>query len=317
MKRKTKSSKKINIIISLIILIITGITGLTLNEDYNKNPKEIQNETESETSIETVEIDATITETTTNLKVYFLDVGQADSILIQNREKNMLIDAGNNKDGPKLVKYFKELGINRFDIIVGTHPHEDHIGGLDDIINNFEIGNIYMPRVSTTTATFEDVIDAISNKNLKVTTPIIGDTFRLGECDFTILSTGTDADNLNETSIVLKMKFGEKVFLFTGDATEKNEKEMLKMDIQADVLKVGHHGSRTSTSEEFLEKVNPTYAIISSEKGNSYEHPHKETLEKLKNKSVNIYRTDENGTILVKTDGKEIEIQYIKTDTNG
>ncbi|MCI8700183.1 MAG: MBL fold metallo-hydrolase [Clostridia bacterium] len=313
MKRRNKSSKKINIILSLIILIITAIAGATLNQQTNEASEQKQNKKLDQEAIG----NAVVTEITTDLKVYFIDVGQADSILIQNEEKNMLIDAGNNKDGRKLVKYFKDLGINRFDIIVGTHPHEDHIGGLDNIINNFEIGSIYMPRVSTTTVTFEDVIDAISNKNLKVTTPIIGDNFKLGECDFTILSTGTDVDNLNEASIVLKMKFGEKAFIFTGDANEKNEKEMLKMDIKADVLKVGHHGSRTSTSKEFLEKVNPTYAIISSEKENSYEHPHKETLEKLKDKSVNVYRTDENGTILIITDGKEIEIQSIKTDTNG
>lgn len=313
MKRRNKSSKRINIIISIIILIITGITGITLKQGTNETSKQKQNKQSENTATG----NTVITETTTDLKIYFLDVGQADSILIQNGEKNMLIDAGNNKDGQKLVNYFKSLGINKFDIIVGTHPHEDHIGGLDDIINHFEIGSIYMPKVSTTTVTFEDVLDAISNKNLKVKTPMIGDNFKLGECDFTILSTGTDVDNLNEASIVLKMKFGERAFIFTGDATEKNEKEMLEMDIQADVLKVGHHGSKTSTSEEFLEKVNPTYAIISSEKGNNYEHPHKETLAKLKNKSITIYRTDENGTILIITDGEEIKIQSIKTDTNG
>lgn len=304
MKRKNKSKKIVEIFIALIVAIIAGISGTTLNTNAGESINEPQ------ANIQAVEV-------STDLKVYFLDVGQADSILIQNGEKNMLIDAGNNKDGNKLVKYFKSLGINKFDIIVGTHPHEDHIGGLDDIINSFEIGEIYMPKVTTTTATFEDVIDAINNKNLKITTPEIGKTFQLGECNFTIINVGTNAEELNETSIVLKMIFGEKTFLFTGDATENNEEDMLEKDIQADVLKVGHHGSKTSTSEEFLEKVNPQYAVISLEKGNSYGHPHKETIEKLENKSIKIYRTDEDGTIVMKSDGKEIEIETIKTDTNG
>lgn len=304
MKRKNKSKKIAEILIALIVVIIAGISGTTLNNNVNEHSDEIQANVQA-------------TEVSTDLKVYFLDVGQADSILIQNGDKNMLIDAGNNKDGDKLVKYFEDLGIKKFDIIVGTHPHEDHIGGLDDIINNFEVGEIYMPKVTTTTATFEDVIDAINNKNLKITTPEIGKIFQLGECNFTIISVGANAEELNETSIVLKMIFGEKTFLFTGDATENNEEDMLEKDIQADVLKVGHHGSKTSTSKEFLSKVDPQYAVISLEKGNSYGHPHKETIEKLENKSIKIYRTDEDGTILMKSDGKEIEIETIKTDTNG
>lgn len=304
MRGKNQSKKLAKLLIALIVAIIAGITGTTLENKSTENSEAMQ-------------INLKTSEVSTDLKVYFLDVGQADSILIQNQDKNMLIDAGNNKDGEKLVKYLKSLGISKFDIIVGTHPHEDHIGGLDDIINNFEVGKIYMPKVSTTTATFEDVIDAIVDKELKVTTPEIGKNFELGECIFKIMSTGTNAEELNETSIVLKMIFGEKTFLFTGDATENNEENMLKKDIKADVLKVGHHGSRTSTSEEFLNKVNPKYAIISLEKGNSYGHPHKEIIQRLERKSIEIYRTDQSGTILMKSDGKEIEIETIKTDTNG
>ena len=175
-----------------------------------------------------------------NLQVYFIDVGQADSILITNQDHYMLIDAGNNEDGPKLVKYFKdELGISKFDYVVGTHPHEDHIGGLDDIINNFTIDNFYIPDVMTTTKTFEDVLDALDNKGLEITVPNIGDKFNLGEAEFEVMYTGTDDSDLNNTSIVLKMIFGNYSYLFTGDATDKVEKILLDKDIDVDVLKGG------------------------------------------------------------------------------
>lgn len=172
------------------------------------------------------------------LKISYIDVGQADCILIQNENKNMLIDAGNNADGDKLVKYFNSLGIKEFEIVVGTHPHEDHIGGLDDVINSFNIGTIYMPNVLTTTATFEDVLDAIDNRGLKVSTPKEGNIFDLGDCKFEILSVGNDSDDLNSCSIVLKLNFYDKSFIFTGDATSENEQQMLSKDICADVLKV-------------------------------------------------------------------------------
>lgn len=253
-----------------------------------------------------------------NLQVYFLDVGQADSILITNQDHYMLIDAGNNEDGPKLVKYLKnELGISEFDYVVGTHPHEDHIGGLDDIINNFEVNSIYLPEVMTTTKTFEDVLDAIDQKNLQITVLEIGEKFKLGEADFEVIYTGTDESDLNNCSIVLKMIFGNYSYLFTGDATEKVEKTILNNNIDVDVLKVGHHGSSYSTSDDFLKKVTPEYAIISVAKENSYGHPSNDTLNRIKKYTDNIYMTSEKGTILIDSDGKDIKIDSFYTDTNG
>ncbi len=255
---------------------------------------------------------------TTNLQVYFLDVGQADSILIANQEHYMLIDAGNNEDGPKLVKFIKEnLKIDKFDYVVGTHPHEDHIGGLDDIINNFEVNSIYLPEVMTTTKTFEDVLDAIDQKNIQITVPEIGEKFKLGEADFEVIYTGTDESDLNNCSIVLKMIFGNYSYLFTGDATEKVEKTILNNNIDVDVLKVGHHGSSYSTSDDFLKKVTPEYAIISVAKENSYGHPSNDTLNRIKKYTDNIYMTSEKGTILIDSDGKDIKIDNFYTDTNG
>ncbi len=253
-----------------------------------------------------------------NLQVYFLDVGQADSILITNQDHYMLIDAGNNEDGPKLVKYLKnELGISEFDYVVGTHPHEDHIGGLDDIINNFTIDNFYIPEVMTTTKTFEDVLDALDSKGLEITVPKIGDKFSLGEAEFEVMYTGTDDSDLNNTSIVLKMIFGNYSYLFTGDATNKVEKILLDKNIDVDVLKVGHHGSAYSSSKEFLDKVTPKYAFISVAKENSYGHPSKDTLNRLMNYTRKIYMTSELGTIMIDSDGKKIEVSSFATDTNG
>lgn len=301
MARRKRQNNKISLII-LFIAIIGYI--LTMYSNY-LNPSQA-NETSNQNIV------------TTDLKVYFFDVGQADSILITNNGHNMLIDAGNNEDGPKLVKYIKEdLGITEFDYLIGTHPHEDHIGGLDDIINNFDIKKIYLPDITTTTKTFEDVLDAISSKELTITIPKIGEKFKLGEADLNIIYTGTNTSDLNSTSIIIKMIFGNYSYLFTGDTTSEIEKLILKENIDVDVLKVAHHGSEYSSSLEFLQKVTPSYAIISVGKNNSYNHPSTTTINRLKKYTNNIYLTSELGTILLTSDGQKINISTFKTNLDG
>ena len=247
-----------------------------------------------------------------SLTVSFLDVGQADCTVIQYGSSSMIIDAGGNSTASSLVSEIKNMGISKFDIVVGTHPHEDHIGGLDAVINNFDIGTISMPKVSNNTQTFMDVLTAIQHKGLTVTTPIPGNTFTLGnDIKCTIFApNGTGYSDLNSYSIVIKVVYGNTSFLFTGDAETDSEQEMLVkgFDLKSDVLKVGHHGSTSSTSTAFLNAVSPKNAVIFVGKDNIYGHPHRETLDKLNAAGVKIYRTDLNGTIEMVSDGSTINV---------
>lgn len=252
-----------------------------------------------------------------NLKVHFIDVGQADSILITIGSDAMLIDAGNNGDGDLVVDYIKSQGISDLDYVIGTHPHEDHIGGLDDVINSFEIGKVLMPKKSSNTKIFEDVILSIQNKGLKVTTPKIGTKYNLGQAELTILAPSQEYEDTNNSSIVIRLLFGNNSFMFTGDAEEKSEKEILKTgSLSSDVLKVGHHGSKSSTSIDFLKEVSPTYAVITVGQNNRYGHPDEEVIEILKEHNIEILRTDELGTIIFTSDGNILMYETIENIEN-
>lgn len=252
-----------------------------------------------------------------DLEVRYIDVGQGDSTLVLLPDgKNMLIDAGTNSGAKSLVKELKNSGIEKIDYLIATHPHEDHIGGMDNVINEFEIGKIYMPKVDSsqtpTTKTYEDVLDAVSDKGLKISRGKGGDRIIKGEnLDVMFVAPNSSKySDLNSYSIAVKLEYGETSFLFMGDAEQDSEKEIIDSgyNIEANVLKCGHHGSNTATSKDFVEKVSPKYAVISCGKKNSYGHPHEETLDTLNEFGVKIYRTDTDGTVTVKSDGSKITI---------
>jgi len=258
-----------------------------------------------------------------NLKVHFIDVGQGDCILIEDGTSAMLIDAGNPENGPDIVSYIKKLGINRLDFVIATHPHADHIGGMADVINAFDIGKLIMPKVEHTTRTFENLLLTIRNKGLKITAPVPGTEYRLGNTSFTILAPNSSSyKNLNDYSVVVRLTYGSTSFLFTGDAEQTSEKEILAKgyNIKSDVLKVGHHGSKTSTTTRFLDAVSPRYAVMCVGANNQYGHPAPETLSKLAERGIKVYRTDEAGTIIATSDGKSISFNKqpspVNTSTN-
>jgi len=244
------------------------------------------------------------------LKVHYIDVGQADAILIEQEGKYMLIDGGNNDDKEKLLSYLKSNGVKKLEYVIGTHPHEDHIGSLDAVIEKFEIGKVLMPKVTHTTKTFKDVVSETKKKGLKFTTPKIGDVFELGEGKFTVLApNSSEYKDLNDYSIVIRFEYGNRSFMFTGDAEEHSEKEIINkgLEIRSDVLKAGHHGSSSSSSVEFLNRVKPKYAVISCGKDNDYGHPHTEVIERFNRLGIKMLRTDKLGTIVCLSDGESIE----------
>lgn len=242
------------------------------------------------------------------LTVHFIDVGQADSALIECGNAYALIDAGYPESGDTVVAYLESLGVQRLNLVVGTHPHGDHIGGLPTVLNKIPADNIWFSAIPYTNSTVNDFLYA-ANKHGGIQQPRPGQTFQLGEATITVLGpVHSNYEDVNDISLVLMVQFGDMRFLFTGDMEKIAEDDLMDsgVDLQADVLKVGHHGSYSSTSYLFLRAVAPTFAVISCGRANEYGHPHDEPVSRLKDADVTIFRTDKMYNIVAVTDGTEI-----------
>ena len=242
------------------------------------------------------------------MEVHFIDVGEADSTLIICGEDAMLIDAGTPDMGTAVRLYMKKQNVSRLKYLLLTHSDKDHIGGAASVISNVPIDNLFMCRYEKDNEVYLNLINEINYKNMTWTTPDVGTELTLGDANITVIAPNREYDNPNDSSIGVIIRHGEDSFIFTGDAETPAEEDIVNngLDLSADVYKAGHHGSRTASSDAFLDKINPEYAIISCETDNKYGHPHFEVLEKFKNRGIKLYRTDKQGTIIAYSDGKDI-----------
>jgi beta-lactamase superfamily II metal-dependent hydrolase len=254
-----------------------------------------------------------------SLSVHFIDVAQGKSILIETPEQNVLIDAGEREQGAVVLGYLSSRGIRRLDMIIATHPHSDHIGGLSAIMAELEVGQVIMPDVgedmTPASSVYSDLLETIEKEDLPITVAEAESAYELGGgAVLTLLGPLADYDDLNAYSVVSRLDYGANSFIFAGDATAETERDMLDaaLKLRAPVLDIGHHGSRTSSSEEFLLAASPQIAVISCGEDNSYGHPHREVIERLGGMGVEILRTDMDGTVVITSDGTKLEVQTAK-----
>lgn len=250
------------------------------------------------------------------LTVHYIDVGQGDSIYITSGGEGMLIDCGESGEAERVISYLDNMGISKIDYVVGTHPHSDHMGGMSKIVEHFDIGEMIIPHIddsdTPTTKYFERFLNACATKNLSLTEAEVGREITLGDAELKIIAPNSpDYSNVNNYSVGFIMHHGDNSFIFTGDAEKLAEKEMIENNNleDIDVYKTGHHGSDTSSSEEFLNVIKPDYAVISCGEGNSYGHPNDITIENLSKFTDKIYRTDLVGTVVFTSDGKSFDVQ--------
>ncbi len=252
------------------------------------------------------------------VRVHFIDVGQGESVLIEGGGESVLIDAGENNQGETVLSYLERAGIEQLTMAVGTHPHSDHIGGMDTVMQGITVGKLLMPDLPDdlipTTKTYLSVLDAAEQTQTEMVYAYPGDSWEICGGRLTVLGPVEDYDDLNDESLVMRFDYGETSFLLTGDQEAGAEKDLLDSgaDVDADLLGVGHHGSSTSTSQSFLDAVSPSVAVISCGEGNDYGHPHIETTQRLEDAGVEIYRTDLQGSIVAATDGYTLTVSTEK-----
>lgn len=295
---RKKSTKELKIL-TVIIVAILILTNLIFEEDEPKNEEQSKNAEQVvmvDKPIDTIKRDG-------ELILTMIDVGQADCFLLMQNGETALVDCGTRSTGKDAVEYLKSIGITKLDYVFGTHPHDDHMGGMYDIITNLEVDKIIIPKVEEelTSNWYMKLMEELSSGEYTIVNPKVGDIYSLGDATIKVIGQMFETNgNTNNYSTVMKVSFGEMDIIMTGDAETEVEDKILasKENIDAEILKMGHHGSDTSTSTEFLDAISPDYALISSKVGNKYEHPIKSTMEKLEEREIEVYRTDENGTVI-------------------
>lgn len=298
--KKGERMKRYKKIQKITIFIILFIAIIFTSGCKSENLKEVKNETQ----VKSYESD-----NKSQSEIHFIDTGNSDAILIKQGDKSALIDGGDNDDEGRVVEYLKKSGIKELEYVFATHPHADHIGGLDAVINSIPVKNVYVSNGDASTKTYKDFIEAIANKGLYPSVPLLNSEFDLGISKFKVLSVA-NTDDPNNNSIVLEYINGNDKILLMGDAESEIESKINTEDV--DLLKVGHHGSHSSTSKTFLDKISPEYAVIMVGKDNKYGHPHKETMEKLKQENIEVHRSDECGNIVVISTGDGLKIDCAK-----
>lgn len=319
MKRIKKNSKEV--IFGYIVMIVVFFLLHDAKYIFKNNNKTNDNNSNQVIEVSQYYENNEVTNITQldndKLNVIFLYVGQADCTFIKCKDQTMLIDAGNNEDGNNIVNYLKQLGISKIDYLIGTHADEDHIGGIDDVINNMDITNFYIPDVGTDETNYKNAMEAAKIKNITVTNPHVGDIFYISDAKCEVMSAMKyDGVSDNNSSIVFQMNFINNSFLFMGDA--EKEVETSRNWNKVDVLKVGHHGSATGTTASFLSQVMPKYAVIEVGKDNKYKLPNSKTIDRINKIGSTILRTDANCTsFLMSCDGNKIESSEVKVNLDG
>ena len=281
-----KKKKIISSIIGIIVVLLAGYFGIDLTQD-SKVPKDSE------------------------LMISYMDVGQGDAAYIKVNGNDILIDAGPRSNSKELLEQLKAKNIDDFELVIATHPHEDHIGGMVDVFKEYEVKAFYSPKITHTTKTYENLVKAVKDEGLKTKELKGGMVIDLGEgAKFEVFTPQkSEYEELNDYSPIMKLSFGDTSYLFTGDAEKLAEEEALakyKTSLNSDVIKFGHHGSSSSSSNAFIEAVSPKYGIISCAKDNKYGHPHRETLDIIKKYNIKTFRTDTDGEIILTSDGKSI-----------
>lgn len=300
--KKLVKNKKLLYLVLIVIIAVVGAVG--------KNADIPNVDTDANAS-------GTVQSENVSFEVHYIDVGQGDCSLIICDGKTMLIDAGENGHETKVLDYLRSNDIKKLDYIIASHQHTDHIGGLPEVLDEIGTDNIIMPRLTEeqtpTNSTYRAFLEAIQNSGAKVIASKVGASYNLGSAAFEILGPVTDdADDINNMSVIVKLTYGENTFLFTGDAEKEEEREILETgaDLDCDVLKVGHHGSGTSSCTDFLDAVTPEICVIQVGADNDYGHPHENIVERLMGYSEEIYRNDLCGDIVITSDGSNLSVSY-------